>query len=143
MNQKSRQNAKNSIKKDFFELLNNASLGYDCHNNLDNCWFLPIFDKMNEITYLKRYYNYFDKEVSKFVTSNLTRAEVEEKYNDSIMKLSKGDQFFREIIKRRSIFPGKVNIFKGRKTTRPRGSSCLWKKEQKNEKKTYHHGLYG
>ena len=37
MNQKSRQNAKNSIKKDFFELLNNASLGYDCRNNLDNC----------------------------------------------------------------------------------------------------------
>ena len=50
---------------------------------------------MNEVTHLKRYYNYFDKEVSKFVTSDLIRAEVEENYNDSLMKLSKDDKFFR------------------------------------------------
>ena len=53
-----------------------------------------IFDEMNEITYNKRYYNHFNKEVSKFVTSELIRAEVEEKYNDSLMKLSKGDKFY-------------------------------------------------
>ena len=40
MNQKSRQNAKNSIGKDFFKLMNNASFGYDCRNNLDNCQFI-------------------------------------------------------------------------------------------------------
>ena len=49
---------------------------------------------MNEVTHLKRYYNYFDKEVSKFVTSDLIRAEVEENYNDSLMKLSKDNKFF-------------------------------------------------
>ena len=48
---------------------------------------------MNEVTYLKRYYNYFDKEVSKFASSDLIRGEVEEKYNDSLMKLSKDDKF--------------------------------------------------
>ena len=47
MNQKSRQNAKNSIEKDFFKLMNNANFGYDCRNNLDNCQFIPIFDEMN------------------------------------------------------------------------------------------------
>ena len=36
MNQKSRQNAKTSIEKDFFKLMNNANFGYDCHNDLDN-----------------------------------------------------------------------------------------------------------
>ena len=46
MNQKSRQNAKNSIEKDFFTL-NNANFGYDCRNNLDNCQFILIFDEMN------------------------------------------------------------------------------------------------
>ena len=95
MNQKSRQNAENSIKEDSLKLLNNANFGYDCHNNLDNYRFIPIFDEMNEITYLKRYYNYFDKEVSKFVSSDLIRAKVEEKYDDSITKLSKDDKFFQ------------------------------------------------
>ena len=94
MNQKSRQNAKNSIEKDLFKLSNNANFRYDCRNNLDNCGFIPIFDEMNGITYLKRYYNYFDKEVSKFVSSNLLRPRLK-KNNDSIMKLSKDDKFFQ------------------------------------------------
>ena len=95
MNQRSRQNAKNSIDKDFYKLMNNANFGYDCRNNLDNCQFIPIFDEMNEVTYLKRYYNYFDKEVSKFISTDLIRAEVEEKYNDSLMKLSNDDKFYQ------------------------------------------------
>ena len=61
MNQKSRQNAKNSIEKYVFKLMNNTNFGYDCRNNLDNCQFVPIFDERNKVIYLKRYYNYFDK----------------------------------------------------------------------------------
>ena len=95
MNQKSRQNAKNSIKKDFYKLMNNSNFGYDCHNKLDNCQFIPpIFDKLKELTYLKRYYNYFDQIVSKFVIANLIKQEIDEKYNDSLMKLSKDDKFY-------------------------------------------------
>ena len=50
MNQRSRQNAKNSIDKDFYKLMNNANFGYHCRNNLDNCQFIPIFDEINEVT---------------------------------------------------------------------------------------------
>ena len=82
MNQRSRQNGKNSIEKDFYKLMNNTNFGYDCRNNLDNCQFILIFDEMNEVTYWKRYYNYFS-EVSKFVSSDLIRAKVKEKYIDS------------------------------------------------------------
>ena len=89
MNQRSRQNAKNSIEKDFYQLMNNSNFGYDCRNNLDNCQFVPIFDELQEITYLKRYYNYFDSKVLSFVSSDLIRQEIEEKRNDSLMKLSK------------------------------------------------------
>ena len=39
MNQKSRQNVKNIIKKDFFTLMNTANFGYDCKNNANNAKF--------------------------------------------------------------------------------------------------------
>ena len=94
MNQRSRQNAKNSIDKYFCKLMNNSNFRYDCRNNLDNCQFVPIFDQLWEITYLKRYYSYFDSEVSSFVSSDLIRQEIEEKYNDSPMKLSKDDKYY-------------------------------------------------
>ena len=86
MNQRSRQNVKNSIETDLYKLMNNSIFGYDCCNNLDNCQFVPIFHERQEITYLKRYYNYFDSKVSSFVSSDLIRQELEEKY-DSLMKL--------------------------------------------------------
>ena len=68
MNQRFRQNAKNSIEKGFYKLMNNSNFGYDCRNNLDNCQFIPMFDELQEITYLKRY-SYFDSKVSSFVSS--------------------------------------------------------------------------
>ena len=50
INQKSRQQSNNNIKKDFYKLLNNSNFGYDCRNNLDNCKFVPILDELKEIT---------------------------------------------------------------------------------------------
>ena len=70
MNQKWKQNAKNSVEKDFYKLMNNSNFGYDCRNNLDNCQFVPIYDELNEITFIKKL-NFFDPKVSKFVTSDL------------------------------------------------------------------------
>ena len=52
-NQVARQNAKNAIEKDFYKLMNNANFGYDCRSNLDNYQFIPIFDELREVTYLK------------------------------------------------------------------------------------------
>ena len=84
---------KNSIEKDFYKLMNNSNFGYDCRNNLDNCQFVPIFDELKEIMYLKWYYNYFDSKVSSFVTADLIKHDVQEKY-DLKMKLSKDDKFY-------------------------------------------------
>ena len=91
INQKSRQNAKNSVEKDFYKLMNNSNFGYDCRNNLDNCKFVPVFDELKEITYNKKYYNFFDPKVPKFVTSDLISQEIEEKYNNDIIKISAED----------------------------------------------------
>ena len=84
MNQKSRQQSKNSVEKDFYKLMNNPNFGYNCGNNLDNCKFVPIFDEYKEITFINRYRNIFDSKVSKFLTSDLLKADVEEKYNDIV-----------------------------------------------------------
>ena len=94
MNQKLRQQSKNSVEKDFNKLMNNSNLGYDCRNNNDNCKFVPIFDEYKEITFINRYHNIFDEKVSKFVTSDLLKSQIEEEYNDKLMKLDKEDKFY-------------------------------------------------
>ena len=68
MNQVSRQNTKTDIEKDFFKLMNNANIGYDCRNNADNCYFSPIYDELEELMYSKRYQNVFDQSISEFVS---------------------------------------------------------------------------
>ena len=97
MNQRPRQNAKNPTEKDFYKLMKNSNFGYDCRNNLDNCQFVPIFGELQEITYLKtsyKSYKYFDSKVSSFISSDLTRQEIEQKYNDSLMKFSKDNKYY-------------------------------------------------
>ena len=61
---------------------------------IDNFQFVPISDELKEITYLKQYCSYFVSKVSTFVSADLIKQEVEEKYNDFKMKLAKDDKFY-------------------------------------------------
>ena len=87
MNQKSRQQSKNNVEQDFYKLMNNSNFGYKCRNNLDNCKFVPIFDELKDITYTNRYHNIFDPKLSEFVTTDLLKANVEEKFNNKLIKV--------------------------------------------------------
>ena len=49
---------------------------------------------MKEITYINRYYNIFDSNIPEFVTADLLKADIEEKYNNQLMKLDKEDKFY-------------------------------------------------
>ena len=125
MNQKSRQNSKNNIKKDFYKLMNNSNLGYGCRNNLDNCQFVPIFDKIKEITYLKRYYIYFDPSVSKFVTADLIGGEIEEKFNDILLLLDNEHNYY----------PIKLNLLKAEQLSSLEVAENIEKKKRKSKRK--------
>ena len=91
MNQKSRQESKNNVEKDFYKLMNNSNFGYDCRNNIDNCQFVPIFDEYREIMYINRYHNIFDKKISSFVTPDILKHKSEEEFNDKLMTLNEED----------------------------------------------------
>ena len=82
MNQKSRQELKNNIEKDFYKLMNNSNYGYDCRNNLDNCKLVPIFDEFKELAYIERYRNIFDP-------AGLIKQNIEATYNDKLIKFAK------------------------------------------------------
>ena len=48
-----------------------------CLKNIStNVFGVPTFDKLQKIVYLKRYYNYFEAEFSKFVSSDFIRKEL-------------------------------------------------------------------
>ena len=95
MNQKARQEATDKVESDFCKLLNNSNFGFDCRNNLDNLYFLPIRDEINELNYIKRYYtNLYDPKIKDFVTSKVIEDDINERYNNDILKLKVNDKFY-------------------------------------------------
>ena len=92
MNQKSRQKATFSVERDFYKLLNNANFGIACRNNIDNCYFEPIFDEIGETACIKKFYSIFDNEKhSNFSDINLMREEVSKNYDRLILALDEND----------------------------------------------------
>ena len=72
--------------------MNNSNFAFDCRNNLDNCKFVPIFDEYKEITFINRHHNIFDSKISEFVTADLLKGDIEEKFNEQLSKLDKEDE---------------------------------------------------
>ena len=93
-NQKARQQSQNNVEKDFYKLLNNSNFGYDCRNNLDNCTFVPIFDELDDISYLKKYYSFFDPSVKNFIKEDNLQQDIEQKYLDRLSKLKPSDKYY-------------------------------------------------
>ena len=93
MNQKSRQNAKYAIEKDFFKLMNNANFRFYCRNNVNNVTFEPIIDEINEISYIKKYYSPFDTKVSGFINSDLLKQEIEKTFEQRLAEVKYDDLF--------------------------------------------------
>lgn len=55
MNQKVTQKATSHVERGFYKLFNNANFAIDCRNNIDNCKLEPIYDEIDEISYIKKF----------------------------------------------------------------------------------------
>ena len=74
-------------------MLNNCNVCYDCCNNFDNCTFELISDEITDISYIKKYYNLFDKSVSNFLNSDSVKAEIEKAYNEILLNVKHDNHF--------------------------------------------------
>ena len=90
MNQKSRQNAKKTIERDFFKLMNNKNFGFNCRNTANNAKFELIIDEINKITYIKKYYNLLDNKVS-FVNSDVLEQQIEHDFQQHVANVRHDD----------------------------------------------------
>ena len=84
-----------------------------------------IFDEIKESTYLKRYYNYSDPRVPKFIMVDLIQEEIEEKLNDSLLLLDKEDKFY----------PIKLNSLKAERPSSLKAADNFEKKKRNSKKK--------
>ena len=127
MNQKGRQEAKNSIESNFCKLLNNANFGFDCRNNLDNCIFEPVNDEVRELSFIRRdHNNLFDKEIAPFVNSHILQEEIIQRFNDERQKIVEDDPFYAT----------KIRSIENRRFAEQEALNNFRQKEKKNKKRT-------
>ena len=58
MNQTFQQKAITDIEMHFHKFLNNSNFSYDCRNNIGKCFFVPIFDEIEKLRYVKNAITY-------------------------------------------------------------------------------------
>lgn len=98
MNQISRQNAKTSFRKDFYKLMNNSNFEITTVETRQAiafcCFFATVFDKIEELSCVKRYQKVFDSEMSEFVSTELLGKEINESFDNKLAALEKSDKFY-------------------------------------------------
>ena len=122
MNQKSRQNAKNSIEKDFYKLMDNANFGFDCRNDANNLKFKLLIDEINKLTYIKTY-NLFNK-ISGFVNREILQKNIKQEFDQKIALIKDNDPFKN----------AHIADLENEKETSIDSLNCLKKKEKKSRK---------
>ena len=125
MNQKSRQNAKNDIEKNFYKLMNNSNFGFDCRNNANNFKFEPLINEIDELTYIKKYHNLFDSKIKSFVSSSILEENINQNFDQAI-SLIKSDDPFKNI---------RITELKNKKQEEMDAVDCLRKREKKTKKR--------
>ena len=96
MNQEARQKAAYPVERDFYKLLNNSNFGVNCRNNIENCVLEPLYDKIGEISYIKKFCTIFgNKTYREFLSPTVMRKEITQDRTTKIMSLNKNDPTYQ------------------------------------------------
>ena len=89
MNQKAKKTAKTKVEKDFYKLLNNSNFENDCRNNIGNCTLELLYDRPEELPYIKKFTDVFQElKFREFFNVDVFKKQVED---DSQAKLDRLD----------------------------------------------------
>ena len=124
-NQVARQNAKMSMEKNFYKLMNNANFGYDCHNNFDNRYFTAKVDELEEMAYARKHQNVYDSEIINDFSPDHLRMQINEDFDNKIAKIGTQDQYYE----------AKKNSLETERKKQLDSIESLTKKRVKNHKK--------
>ena len=105
--------------------MNNANFGFDCRNNANNLKFELLIDEINELTYIKKYYNLFDNKISGFVNTEILENNINQEFDKKIA-LIKDDNPFKN---------ARIAGLENEKETSIDSLNCLKTKEKKFKKR--------
>ena len=95
MNQDGRKAAETIVEKDFYKLLNNSNFGYGCRKNIDNCNLELLYDRVEEVRYIKKYADIFtDHKLKEFFTGDALREQIEKEIDEKINEYEVNDEFY-------------------------------------------------
>ena len=119
-NQVARQNAKISMEKNFYKLMNNANFGYECRNNFE-----AIVDELDEMAYVRKHQNVYDSEIINYFSPDHLRMQINEDFDNKIAKIGTQDQYYE----------AKKNSLETERKKQLDSMESLTKKQVKNHKK--------
>ena len=138
-NQRARQEAVargDDVQANFWKLLNNSNLGFDCRDNSQNKSLHLIYDEDAEIKFLTKYEGY--KSTIPFLSLEARIRNIEEKYKD-VENLSFNEQPFVETLKKEEIkkVTEEFNKPEGSKGKGNKVLSCVNRLEEAYADKSY------
>ena len=93
-NQVARENAKIPMEKKFYKLINSADFGHDCRNKFNNCYFAPVIDEIEEMSYVRKHHSIYEPDISHFFSTDNLKIQINEDFDNKIPKLDINDDFY-------------------------------------------------
>ena len=95
------------MERDFFKLLNDSNFEIDCRNNIDNCILEPLYDDLNEISYIKKFTTIFSDDTFTNIFSPVhLREEITQIFQSKIFALNIEDPTYEA---RKEYFENKMD----------------------------------
>ena len=111
-------------EKDFYKIMNNSNFSSYCRNNTDNCYFTPIYDEIEEVSYIQRYASLcFNNDYKDFACPETIKQQIEQEYNFEMMKIQTEDPCAET-----------KEYFAGQKRAKKCTLSNLWSQKQNKKK---------